>query len=100
MPPAAFTPQAAQSPAQAAQEAYDEGRYQDALRIVESGFQTATTNRERGYYLGLEGSIFYTQGNVEAAKEAWRRAITYDPSNMEVHKVLNYLEPQPGGAKP
>jgi tetratricopeptide (TPR) repeat protein len=95
--PGAFSPQSAVSPAEAAQEAYDEGRYADALRIVESSFQSATTNQERGYYLGIEGSIFYTQGNKEAAKAAWRRAISYDPSNMEVQKVLTFMESQPGG---
>ncbi|HEX9843228.1 MAG TPA: tetratricopeptide repeat protein, partial [bacterium] len=95
-----FTPQAATSPAEAAQVAYDEGRYPDALRIVQSGFQRATTNRERGYYLGMEGSIYYTQGNRDAAKASWRRAITYDPANLEVHEVLNYLESVPGGPKP
>jgi tetratricopeptide (TPR) repeat protein len=99
-PSGAFTPQAAQSPVEAAQIAYDEGRYPDALRIVQSAFQRATTNRERGYLLGLEGSIYYTQGNAEAAREAWRRSVTYDPSNVEVHEVLNYLETQSGGAKP
>jgi tetratricopeptide (TPR) repeat protein len=98
-PSGAFTPQAATSPSEAAQVAYDEGRYQDSLRIVQSGFQRSTTNRERGFYMGMEGSIYYTMGNVEAAKASWRRAITYDPSNMEVHKVLSFLE-APGGPKP
>lgn len=96
----AFSPQAATSPAEAAQVAYDEGRYQDALRIVQSGFQRATTNRERGHYLGMEGSIHYTMGNTDAARAAWRRSVTYDPSNLEVHEVLNYLESNPGGPKP
>lgn len=96
----AFSPQGAQSLAEAAQVAYDEGRFVDALRIVQGGFQRGTTNRERAYYLGLEGSIYYTQGNTDAAKAAWRRAVTYDPSNLEVHEVLNFLEAAPGAPKP
>ena len=91
-PSGAFTPQAATSPAEAAQEAYDEGRMQDALRIVQGGFQRATTNRERGFYMAMEGSIYFTQGNLDAARAAWLRSVTFDPSNVEVHQVLNYLQ--------
>ena len=91
-PSGAFTPQAATSPAEAAQVAYDEGRMQDALRIVQGGFQGATTNRERGFYMAMEGSIYFTQGNLDAARAAWLRSVTFDPSNVEVHQVLNYLQ--------
>ncbi|MCH8884649.1 MAG: hypothetical protein IIA41_14290, partial [SAR324 cluster bacterium] len=84
------------SPAQAAQIAYDERRLQDSLRIVQSAFQRATTNRERSFYLGMEGSIYYTMDNHEAAKSAWRRAVTYDPTNMEVQEVLSHVDAPTG----
>ncbi len=99
-PSGAFTPQAATSPAEAAQVAYDEGRLPDALRIVQSGFQSATTNRERGFYMAMEGSIYFTQGNLDAARAAWQRSVTFDPSNVEVHQVLNYLQQVNPGTPP
>lgn len=96
VPAPVFSPQAATSPAQAAQIAYDERRLQDSLRIVQSAFQRATTNRERSFYLGMEGSIYYTMDNHEAAKSAWRRAVTYDPTNMEVQEVLSHVDAPTG----
>ncbi|MDH4247569.1 MAG: tetratricopeptide repeat protein [Deltaproteobacteria bacterium] len=86
----------APSPAEAAQFAFDEGRYQEALRIVQTAFQQSTTNRERSYFLGMEGSIYYAMNNKDAAKAAWERALTFDPTNMDVHQVLNYF----GGQQP
>ena len=93
------TPQGrAVSPAEAAQFAFDEGRYPEALRIVQTAFQQATTNRERSYFLGMEGSIHYATNNKDAAKAAWERALSFDPTNMEVHQVLNYFgEQKPAG---
>ena len=96
VPAPVFSPQAATSPAQAAQIAYDERRLRDSLRIVQSAFQRATTNRERSFYLGMEGSIYYTMDNHEAAKSAWRRAVTYDPTNMEVQEVLSHVDAPTG----
>jgi hypothetical protein len=98
--PSPYTAQTATSPAEAAQLAFDEGRLRDALRIVQSAFQRSTTNRERGFYLGMEGSLHYRMNNSEAAKAAWQRAVTYDPSNLEVHEVLNFLESPPQGESP
>jgi len=95
-PSPSFSPQGATSLSEAAQVAYDERRFQDALRVVQLGFQRSTTNAERSFYLGMEGSIFYTMNNTEGAKASWRRAVTFDPSNMEVHRALNYLESAPG----
>ncbi len=83
---------ASQSPRDAAQIAFDEGRYPDALRIAENAFQRATTNQDRGLYLGIEGSILYTMNNRDGARAAWQRAVTFDPTNLEVQKMLNYLE--------
>ncbi|MBI3992607.1 MAG: hypothetical protein HY342_04995 [Candidatus Lambdaproteobacteria bacterium] len=74
--------------------AFQEGRYTDALRIVQNGFQRATTNRERAQFLGMEGSIYYTLNNQEAALASWKRAVVFDPSNEELHRVLNHLERQ------
>lgn len=82
----------------AARVAYEEGRYQDALRIAQQGFQRATTNRERAFFLGMEGSVHYTMGNQQAARQAWERALVFDPSNMEIHRVLNFLDRQEGGS--
>jgi len=80
----------------AAQVAFDEGRYQDALRIAEDGFQKATTPQDRGQFLGMEGSILYSMNNREGARAAWRRAATFDPTNLEVQRMLNYLDTQKG----
>lgn len=82
------------SPVQAAQTAYDEGRYNQALQLVQGAFQQATTPRERGYFLGMEGSIYFTMGNVQSARASWQRAVTFDPGNLEVQQAMNYLETQ------
>ena len=87
------------SPAQAAQLAYDEGRYNDALRISQSGFQQATTNTERARYLGMEGSVLYTMNNREGAQAAWQRAVVFDPGNMEIHRALTFLQESSGGGR-
>ena len=97
--PLAQAPQLAQSPRDAAQTAFDEGRYQDALRAVQAGFQRATNNQDRALYLSMEGSILYTMNNRERAKASWERALTFDPSNVEVNRMLNHLEGQ-GKEKP
>lgn len=75
--------------------AYDEGRYNDSLGIVQSAFQRATSNQERAMYLGMEGSIFYTMNNQDASIASWRRAVTFDPANMEVQRVLRFFETRP-----
>ncbi len=85
---------------EAAQIAYDEGRYPDALRIVQGGFQRATTNEERAQYLSMEGSILYTMSNPEAARASWQRALTFDPGNLEVNRMLNFLDTQQKKATP
>lgn len=88
------------NPVEAAQIAYDEGRYRDALRIVQSAFAQSTSNRERSMFLGMEGSIYFTLNDAAAAQAAWRRAVAFDANNMEIHQALNFVESQaPGGAK-
>ena len=85
--------------AEEARIAYQEGRYVDALRIVQAAFQRAVSNPERATFLSMEGSIFYSLDNHDAARASWQRALIYDPGNMEVHRVMNYLEKvqsQPG----
>ncbi|HUJ74254.1 MAG TPA: hypothetical protein VL359_05315 [bacterium] len=79
------------SPREAAQNLFDEGRYQDALRAVQDGFQRATSNPERAQYLSMEGSILYTMNNPDAARLSWQRALTFDPADLEVHRMLDYL---------
>jgi tetratricopeptide (TPR) repeat protein len=85
---------ATMAPREAAQIAFDEGRYQDALRSAQDGFQKATTNQERGLYLSMEGSVLFTMGNRDAARASWRRALTFDPTNVEVNRVLTHLDSQ------
>jgi len=85
MPGGGMTPRP--NPMEAAQLAYEDGRYQDALRIVQSAFQQATTNQERAMYLGMEGSIYYTMKNQTAANAAWQRALVFDPTNLEVQRA-------------
>jgi hypothetical protein len=80
---------------QAAQIAFDEQRYTDALRIVQQGFQRAETNRARGEFLAMEGSIYFALKNLSAAREAWKRALVFDPTNLDVHKALTLVDTQP-----
>jgi len=92
--------QPAVSPREAAQIAFDEGRYPDALRAAQDGFQKATGSQERGQYLAMEGSILFTMNNRDAARASWRRALTFDPSNVEVNRMLNLLDAQGAGTPP
>lgn len=93
MQPAA---QPVMSPVQAAQMAYDEKRFTDALRIIQNGFQRATNNSQRALYLGMEGSVFFTMKNKSAARASWKRAVVFDPGNVEIHRALNYLDTSNG----
>ncbi|MCH7478402.1 MAG: hypothetical protein IIA14_09885 [SAR324 cluster bacterium] len=77
---------------QEAQIAYEEGRLTDALRIVQTAFSQATTNQARAMYLGMEGSVSYTMGNPKAALASWRRALVFDPTNLEIQRVTHFLE--------
>jgi len=83
-------------PREAAQIAFDEGRYADALRSAEAGFQQAQSNPERAQYLAMEGSVLFTMNNRDAARASWRRALTFDPTNAEVSRVLSFLDSQGG----
>ena len=82
------------SPREAAQIAFDEGRYPDALRAAQDGFQRATASQERAQYLAIEGSVLYAMNNRDAARSSWRRALTFDPTNTEVNRMLNLLDAQ------
>lgn len=86
------------SPFQEARVAYDEGRYQDALRITRQGFQNARNNEERGLYMAMEGSILYTMNNRDQARAAWQRALTYNPADPEVRRVLDFLQSRESGS--
>jgi hypothetical protein len=33
-------------------------------------------------------------GNRDAARASWRRALTFDPTNVEVNRVLTHLDSQ------
>jgi tetratricopeptide (TPR) repeat protein len=101
LPPGAVAPpgqgpQPSMSNRDVAQTAFDEGRYQDALSAAEAGFQRATTNQERSQYLGIEGSVLYTMNNRDGARAAWQRAATFDPANLEVARMMNYVDQQRG----
>jgi tetratricopeptide (TPR) repeat protein len=97
VPPPGAAPAPTMSARDVAQVAFDEGRYQDALRAAQTGFQKAATNQERSLYLGIEGSVLYTLNNREGARAAWQRAATFDPANLEVQRMLNYLDQQQRG---
>lgn len=84
------------NPVEAAQIAYEEGRYVDALRIIQSAFKMATSNQERSMYLGMEGSIFYTMKNTPSAQASWQRALVFDPTNLDVQRVMHFLEQKKG----
>jgi tetratricopeptide (TPR) repeat protein len=94
VPPPGTGPTPTMSARDVAQTAFDEGRYQDALRAAQTGFQKATTSQERSLYLGIEGSVLYTMNNREGARAAWQRAATFDPANIEVQRMLNYVDTQ------
>jgi tetratricopeptide (TPR) repeat protein len=96
VPPPGMAPAPTMSPRDVAQTAFDEGRYQDALRAAQLGFQKAATHQERSQYLGIEGSVLYTMNNRDAARASWQRAATFDPANLDVMKMLNHLDQQRG----
>lgn len=79
-------------PAEAAQIAYEEGRFSDALRIVQTAFQRARNNQERSKFVGMEGSVLYTMQDKSAARASWQRALVFDPGNLEVQKVMRFFE--------
>lgn len=79
-------------PMEAARIAYEEGRYQDALGIVQLGFQSAKTDQQRSLYLGMEGSVLYTMKNQEGAFASWKRSLRFDPANLDVQRVMRFFE--------
>lgn len=83
------------NPVEAAQIAYEEGRLTDALRIIQSAFQTAGSNQDRALFLGMEGSVLYTMKNEPAARASWQRALVFDPTNLEVQRVMHFLDTKP-----
>ncbi|MBI4083239.1 MAG: hypothetical protein HY423_11580 [Candidatus Lambdaproteobacteria bacterium] len=99
-PPRAAAAAPRMSEMQAAQIAFDEQRYTDALRIVQQGFQRAETNRSRGEFLAMEGSVYFTMKNLSAARESWKRALVFDPTNLDVHRALTLVETQPSKVAP
>lgn len=85
------------TPDEAAQVAFDEGRLDDAERVVVQAYNQATNDRQRSKYLAMQGSIHYSRNDLERAREAWERAAEMDPANTEVHTILNFLEQTPAG---
>lgn len=86
------------SATQEARIAYGEGRYDDALRVVRQGFQNARNNDERGLFMAMEGSIQYTMNNRDQARAAWQRALTYNPADPEVRRVLDFMQSRESGS--
>jgi len=103
LPPSAPAPASSEpvaertGPAQEARVAYDEGRYEDALRIVRQAAQRARTNEERAQFLAMEGSILYSTNNRDQARAVWQRALTYNPGDQDVLRALEFLEARPKG---
>lgn len=79
-------------PMEAARIAYEEGRYPDALGIVQQGFQKAKSDQERSVYLGMEGSVLYTLKNQDGAIASWKRALRFDPANLDVQRVMRFFD--------
>lgn len=75
--------------------AFDEGRLKDARRLLKNAFDKAANNRQRSKFMGMMGSVYYTENDLEKAREAWERAAALDPANTEVHTILNFLENPP-----
>ncbi|MEE8433251.1 MAG: tetratricopeptide repeat protein [bacterium] len=97
-----FPPRAAPAPPppvltieESAQVAFDEGRLKDAERLLKNAFDKAPNNRVRSKYMGMLGSVYFTENDLEKAREAWERAAALDPANSEVHTILNFLENPP-----
>lgn len=80
---------------ESAQLAFDDGRLKDARRILKNAFDKAPNNRQRSKFMGMMGSVYYTENDLEKAREAWERAAALDPANSEVHTILNFLENPP-----
>ena len=80
---------------ESAQVAFDEGRLKDAERLLKSAFDRAPNNRVRSKYMGMLGSVYFSENDPEKAREAWERASALDPANSEVRTILNFLENPP-----
>jgi tetratricopeptide (TPR) repeat protein len=91
-PPAAAAAAGGAKPAEAARLAYEEARFKDALGIIQAAFQQATSNQQRSLFLGMEGSVLYTLKNREGAMASWRRSLTFDPTNLDVQRVVQFFE--------
>ncbi|MFA5858460.1 MAG: hypothetical protein WC955_05285 [Elusimicrobiota bacterium] len=59
-------------------------KYYDALKTVQRSLMTQETSL--GY--ALQGSIFYTLGDTEAAVNSWESALKLDPEMEEVKRAL------------
>ena len=95
--PAPLPPPPVLTTEESAQVAFDEGRLEDAARLLKNAFDKSPNNRERSKYMGMLGSVYYTENDLEKAREAWERAAALDPANSEVHTILNFLENPPNG---
>ena len=82
---------------ESAQVALDEGRLKEAARLLQSAFDNAPDNRARSKYMGMLGSVHYSENDLEKARESWERAAALDPTNLEVRNILNFLENPPIG---
>jgi hypothetical protein len=42
--------------------------------------------------------VLYAMNNRDAARSSWQRALTFDPTNTEVNRMLNVLDTQRAAA--
>jgi hypothetical protein len=47
----------------------------------------------------MEGSLLYTMKNQPAAQASWKRSLVFDPTNLEVQRVMQFLETRQSPAK-
>jgi len=67
-----------------AQKYYYDRRYNDALRAV----QNSLFAKETALGYALEGSIYYTLGDMNAATRSWRSALRLNPDMEDVRAAL------------
>ena len=67
-----------------AQKYYYEKRYNDSLKAVQNSLMSHET--ALGY--ALEGSIYYTLGDLNAAVRSWRSALRLNPDMEDVRAAL------------
>ena len=68
--------------------ALKEERFPDAITSYQSAVRLSPQNADAFYMLGV---AFHYEGNLDEAKNAWRRYLELDPNGTQSRVVKQYL---------